>query len=90
MRQLDHLMGGAGWAIPKYLAMLLYHEVIEQLAGVGAAFTAGFEATHQDINALVAFTNHVLQDRVLQVGLAFSCCLCSSSSFLVGTLLYRR
>lgn len=80
-------MGGGGWAIPKYLAMLLYPREIEQLAGVGAAFTACFEVTHQDINALVALTNHVLRDRVLQVGLAFSCCLCSSSSFPVSTLL---
>ncbi len=44
--------------------MLLYPEEIEQLAGFGAAFTARFEATRQDINALVALTNHVLRDRV--------------------------
>ncbi len=67
MRALDDYMTGAGWAFPKFLAMRLFPELIDELGGTAAASTARFEATHRDINALVAYTNHTAADRVLQV-----------------------
>lgn len=67
MRRLDHLTTQAGWRFPKFAAMVHFPELIEELGGAGAASTGRFESFHRDINCLAAFTNHTVQDRVLQV-----------------------